>query len=169
MTLIQRKKCGGGKRDSMKSKLPVDLKYLFENKYIECMQILIILFLNNKKRKGVVFEELLYYFTLISSVNEDGDNYYINEKYIQNNYLASEEKIRNDLIILSNQNFVEIRVEKFNKKNEMYIKLSEIGKKTVETLENEYYINELKKGEYLIQFKKFSAKSQKGVLRGNED
>lgn len=45
----------------------------------------------------------------------------------------------------------------------------EIGKKTVETLENEYYINELKKGEYLIQFKKFSAKSQKGVLRGNED
>ncbi|WP_252223909.1 hypothetical protein [Clostridium sp. ZBS2] len=152
------------------SKLPMDLKFLFENKYIECMQVLIILFLNSKRRKGVVFEEVLYYFTLISSITVDNyDNYYIDEKYIQNNYLSSEGKIRDNLIILSNQMLIDINVEKLNKKNEMYIKLSEAGKKTVETLENRYYAQELKKCEYLIQFRKFSAKNQKGVLSGNEN
>lgn len=154
------------------SKLPIDLKFLFENKYIECMQILIILFLNNKRRKGIVFEEILYYFTLISAITKDqynSNSYYIDEKYIQNNYLSSEEKIRNNLIILSNQMLIDINVEKLNKKNEMYIKLSEEGKMTVETLENTYYEEQFKKCEYLIQFKKFSTKNQKGVLSGNEN
>ncbi|NFM77951.1 hypothetical protein FDC04_03735 [Clostridium botulinum] len=153
-----------------KSKLPIDLKFLFENKYIECMHILIILFLNEKKRKGVKFEEVLYYTTLISLVTGDNhDNYYIDEKYIQNNYLCSEEKIRNNLIILSNQDLIDINVDKMSKKNELYIKLRKSGKKIVETLENKYYTQELKRCEYLIKFRKFSTKNQKGVLSGNEN
>lgn len=155
------------------SKLPIDLKFLFENKYIECMEILIILFLNRNRRKGVKFEEVLYYFTLISSSTvDDYDNCYsdcIDQKYIQNKYLSSEEKIRENLIILSNKMLVDINVKRLNKKNEIYIKLSQDGKNTVETLQNRYYEQELKKCEYIIEFKKFNTKNQKGVLGGNEN
>lgn len=168
--IAQKKQYGGGIIDLENNKLPIGLKYLFENKYIECMQIMIILFLNRKKRKGLVFEEILYYFTLLISTTEDNDlNYYVDNKYIQNNYLSYEEKIRDDLIILCNHNFIDIKIEILKKKNEMYIKLTDQGKTTIDTLENEYYEQLIKKCEYLIEYRKFNNKNQKGVLIGDED
>lgn len=112
MILNLKKKYGGGKRDLDKSKLPIDLKLLFENKYIECIQILIILFSLKQRRKGIEIEELLYYFTLLSMTEASSNNQYsIGETYIQNNYLSFEKVIRDNVIILSNQSYAEIKVE----------------------------------------------------------
>ena len=152
------------------TKLPIELQLLFENKYIECIQLLIIIFLNGRRKKGIEFFEVLYYFTLLSSTTKLGeDEYYLESKYIQNNYLSYEKKVRDNFIVLANQGLVSINVELLNKGSLIFIKCTEQGKKLVAGLENEYYNDEITKANYLIKFKKYSIKSEKGVLMGDEN
>ena len=152
MLLNQKKRFGGGIKELNNNKLPIDLKYLFENKYIECIQMLIILFLLKQRRKGINVDEILYYYTMLSmTIVDSKNNYYIDETYIQNNYLSHEKTIRNNIIILSNQNLVEIRIESLEKKNVIYTKITESGR-TIEKCQN------------IIATKRFSAKNQREVL-----
>lgn len=152
------------------SRLPIDLKYLFENKYIECIQMLIILFLLKQRRKGIDFEELLYYFTLLSVTTIDSQNsFYIDDTYIQNNYLTYEKTIRDNMIILSNQNFVKINVEPTEKKNIMYSKITEEGKSLVSSMDNSYFKREIEKFKNIIETRKFNSKNQREVLVKNEN
>ncbi|MBU5439867.1 hypothetical protein KQI42_17770 [Tissierella sp. MSJ-40] len=153
-----------------RSKLPIDLRYLFENKYIECMQILVILFLLKQRRKGIDIDEILYYYTMLSLTTVDSkNNYYIDETYLQNNYLTYEKIIRDNVIILSNQELVEIRVEHLKKRNVMYIKITEAGKSVVSNLENNYYKKEIEKCQNIITTRKFSVKNQRKVLVRDEN
>ena len=152
------------------SKLPIDLKYLFENKYIECIQMLIILFLFKQRRKGIDFDEILYYFTLLSMTAMGSQNsFYIDETFIQNNYLTYEKTIRDNMIILSNQKLIKIDVEPTEKKNIMYSKITEEGKSLVSTLENGYFNREIEKCKNIIENRKFSSKNQREVLVKNEN
>lgn len=170
MILNLKKKYGGEKRELKTSKLPIDLKYLFENKYIECIQMLIILFLFKQRRKGIDFDEILYYFTLLSVTTTDSQNsFYIDETYIQNNYLTYEKTIRDNMIILSNQKFIKIDIEPTGKKNIMYSKITEEGKSLVSNLENSYFKSEIEKCKNIIETRKFSSKNQREVLVKNEN
>lgn len=167
---MQKKRFGGGRRDLENTKLPIELQLLFENKYIECIQLLVVLFANKSRRKGIEFLEVLYYFTLLSSTTKLGENeYHLENKYIQNNYLSYEKKVRDNLIVLANQELVSIKVELLNKRSLLFIKVTEQGKKIIAELENEYYIDEIAKANYLIKFRKYSTKSEKGVLMGDEE
>ena len=53
------KKKYGGERNVLNSNLPIELKYLFENQYIQCMQILLVLFINRRKKEGITINELV--------------------------------------------------------------------------------------------------------------
>lgn len=165
MLLRWKKRFGGGIKELNNNRLPVDLRYLFENKYIECIQILIILFLFKRRRKGINVDEILYYYTMLSmTIVDSKNNYYIDETYIQNNYLSHEKTIRNNIIILSNQNLVEIRIESLEKKNVIYTKITESGRTIISDLENSYYKKEIEKCQNIIATKRFSAKNQREVL-----
>jgi hypothetical protein len=158
------------RRELDSTKLPIDLKLLFENKYIECIQLLIILFVNKGKRKGVEILEISYYFTLLNSTNKTGeDEYHIEDKYLQNSYLSSDKKVRDILLVLANQGLVNIRTESGSKRSSLYVMISDKGKDLIGSLENIYFEDEISKANYLIKFKKYSTKSEKGVLMGDEN
>ncbi|WP_169733573.1 hypothetical protein [Clostridiisalibacter paucivorans] len=158
------------KKDLDKSKLPIDLKYLFENKYIECMQTLLILFLLKRRRKGIEIEELLYYFTLLCMTTIKANNeFFIDETYIQNNYLTLEKVVRDNILILSNHNYINVKIKSTKKKNKMYIKISDDGKEVVKNLENNFFEKEKEKIKYLTEKEKFSVENQRKVLRANEN
>ena len=168
MMQIQRKKYGGVRQD-LNNKLPLELRYLFRNRYIECMQILIILFLNLRKSTGVELEELIYYNTLLKCCSKsENEEYILDFEYIQNNYLTTESRIRENILILTNKNLINISVKKSNKKNLIHLKADEDVKKIMKELKNEYFSEELEKCKYLIKNMKFSTKNQKGVLMQNE-
>lgn len=153
-----------------KIKLPIDLKYLFENKYIECIQLLIILYSLKRRRKGIEIEELLYYYTLLSITIVKPDNeFFIDKTYIQNNYLTFEKVVRDNVLILSNQDYIKINVESTKKKNRMYISIAENGKLVVEKLEKSYFHKEKEKIKYVLEKEKFSAVNQRKVLIANEN
>ncbi|WXR60952.1 hypothetical protein WG909_11705 [Peptostreptococcaceae bacterium AGR-M142] len=153
-----------------KSKLPIDLKYLFENKYIECMQMLLILFSLKRRKKGIELEELLYYFTLLSMTTIKSNNeFFIDETYIQNNYLTLEKVVRDNILILSNQKYISVDVESAKKKTKMYMKISYSGKEVVENLENNFFEKEKKKISYVIEKEKFSVANQRKVLWADEN
>lgn len=132
--------------------------------------MLIILFLLKQRRKGIDFEELLYYFTLLSMTTIDSKNsFYIDDNYIQNNYLTYEKTIRDNMIILSNQSFVKIEVEPTKKKNIMYSRITEEGKSLISSLENSYFKREIEKFKNIIETRKFNSKNQREVLVKNEN
>lgn len=165
---ILKKKCGGVRKD-LNEKLPIELRYLFRNRYIECIQILIILFLNIRKSSGIELEELIYYNTLLNcSSMLENEEYSIDYEYIQNNYLTTENRIRKNILILVNKNLINISVKKNNKKNLLYLKANEDVKTIIKELKNEYFSEQLAKCKYLIKNMKFSTKNQKGVLMQNE-
>lgn len=163
-----KKKYGGGRRELNKSKLPIDLKYLFENKYIDCIQMLIILYQFKQRRKGINLDEILYYFTLLSlTITDSQSKFHVVETYIQNNYFTYENTIRDNLIILYNQKFIEINVESTKKQNIMYSKITDEGKSLVFNLKNSYFKKEIEKCKNIIETRKFNIKNQREVLMKN--
>lgn len=156
-------------KSDLNEKLPIELRYLFRNRYIEWIQILMILFLSLRKSTGIELDELIYYTTLLKCSKKMEDNEYIVDfEYIQNNYLTTENRIRRNILILTNNNLINISVKKNNKKNLIYLKANEDVKKIIKELNDEYFSEELEKCKYLIKNMKFSAKNQKGVLMQNE-
>jgi hypothetical protein len=97
------------------------------------------------------------------------NSFYIDETFIQNNYLTYEKTIRDNMIILSNQKFIKIDIEPTEKKNIMYCKITEEGKLLVSTLENGYFKKEIEKCKNIIENRKFSSKNQREVLVKNEN
>lgn len=152
------------------NKLPIDLKYLFENTYIECMNILIILFMLRNRRKGIEIEEILYYFTLLlmTEVDLQGECH-IDETYLQNNYLSHESTIKKSIIILCNQDLIETKTESIIKRNVIYVRITEVGREITLGLENEYYKKQMEKIRLILEVRKFNSKNYRKVLSNNEN
>ena len=149
----------------MNSNLPIELKYLFENQYIQCMQILLVLFINRRKKEGITINELVYYITLGKCSEKLEENEYkIDFQYIQNNYFNYENNIRKNMAILTNKELIELNYKNETKKDTLNIKISENGIEIIEKLQSKYFKGELDLYNYLHKYMRFSNKNQKGVL-----
>lgn len=158
---------GGGRKDLKNNLLPLDLQYLFQNEYLDCMKILIVLYQLRRRRKGVNIEELNYYYTMIDLL-EGAQECEPNQEYYQDNYLINEEKMRGYGILIKNQDFIEINVENTTKKTTLYYKLTQAGMQLVEGLEDEYFDKIRKRVEFVNSTMKYSVSNQRKVMSRNE-
>ncbi|WIW70283.1 hypothetical protein [Anaerosinus gibii] len=144
--------------------LPISIKLLFENKYLEYIDILCVLYIFKRRKKGINYEELLYWLTLLNSVKLKNKEFNLDKMFLQNNYLNYDQKLKIDIRILVNQGLVWIEIDKLDKKNSMYFKILDAGIKLVNELENIYFDQQIKKINYLKKFMPYSLRNEKGVL-----
>lgn len=149
----------------MNNILPIELRYLFENQYIECIKILIVLYLHKRKKYGISMDEIVYYLTIAKCCYKiSNDKYEIDFEYIQNNYLKNEKNIRKNIMILVNKELVLINYERTAKKDKLTLKITSGGIDIIKNLESEYFKEEIGRYSYLVKNMKYSAKNKKGVL-----
>lgn len=158
------KRCGGGIKDLDNNKLPIDLQYLFQNKYLDCMRILILLKEFNKRKKGVVLGEVLYYFTLIEMISGKKDNYRVDNTFFQENYLINEKRIADYLLVLANQQYITIYVDKTSKKSIIFIKNTDEGNNVTNEVENNYFKEEQSMCKYAIEQFKYGVTAQRKAM-----
>lgn len=137
---------------------------MFENKYLEYIDILCVLYIFKRRKKGINYEELLYWLTLLNSVKLNNKEFNLDKMFLQNNYLNYDQKLKIDIRILVNQGLVWIEIDKLDKKNSMYFKILDAGIKLVNELENIYFDQQIKKINYLKKFMPYSLRNEKGVL-----
>lgn len=137
---------------------------MFENKYLEYIDILCVLYIFKRRKKGINYEELLYWLTLLNSVKLKNKEFNLDKMFLQNNYLNYDQKLKIDIRILVNQGLVWIEIDKLDKKNSMYFKILDAGIKLVNELENIYFDQQIKKINYLKKFMPYSLRNEKGVL-----
>lgn len=133
------------------------------------IKMLIILFQNKKRIKGVELDELNYYYTMIDLLDlNEVHEYRINKEYFQDNYFANDDKLRRYSISLINQELLEVKVERTTKKSIMYFSITDQGKEIVEKLEDEYF-KEFEQ-QYIFVHKNIGYKitSQRKVLSRHE-
>ena len=155
---------GGGRNVLTNNTLPISIKLLFENKYLEYIDILCVLYIFKRRKKGINYEELLYWLTLLNSVKLKNKEFNLDKMFLQNNYLNYDQKLKIDIRILVNQGLVWIEIDKLDKKNSMYFKILDAGIKLVNELENIYFDQQIKKINYLKKFMPYSLRNEKGVL-----
>jgi hypothetical protein len=155
---------GGGKNVLKNNTLPIAIKLLFENKYLEHIDILSIIYIYKRKRKGIVFEELLYWITLLNAVSFENEKFVLNRLFLQNNYLNYEQKLKLSLRTLINQELVALEINKSNKKNLMYFKLIDAGTSLVNDLKNQYFKQQFEKINYLKEVMPYNSSNERGVL-----
>jgi len=164
MKLIWSKRYGGGISDLNKNRLPVELQYLFQNKYLDCMRILILVKEFQKRKKGVMLNEILYYFTLVEMISGNEDEFRVDNTYFQENYLVNEKRISDYIVILANQQYITVHVDKTSKKSIIFIKNSIDGNNVVVGLENDYFKQELILCKYAIDVFKYGITAQRKAM-----
>ena len=76
---------GGGRNVLTNNTLPISIKLLFENKYLEYIDILCVLYIFKRRKKGINYEELLYWLTLLNSVKLNNKEFNLDKMFLQNN------------------------------------------------------------------------------------
>ncbi|MBW9157676.1 hypothetical protein [Clostridium tagluense] len=149
-----------------KIELPYSVEMLFENKYLDAMAVLCLLYAFKSIKKGMKTKEIVFYYSIvISEVNniEDAKIDDLNSSYrynIQNLYLTFEKNLSKIIIILSNQNYIEVIGDIGTKLQDLRIKLTNEGFVILENIENIYFTK-------LIE-KFINVKSQVKFTKGNE-
>lgn len=155
---------GGGINVLKNNALPKSIKLLFENKYLEHTDILCILYINKRKKRGISFEEILYWFTLLNAVSLEDEKFVLDKMFLQNNYLNYEQKLKISIRLLVNQGLIELEINKLNKKNLMHFRIIDTGTELVNNLKNQYFKNQFKKINYLKEIMPYNSYNEKGVL-----
>lgn len=165
---FHQKKYGGGINALNESKLPKDLKLLFSNVYLDYAKILMILSYFSRRRKGVLLDEVTYYYTLLDFVNIEEDVSFIEEHYLQNTYIKNELEIKNAIIKLVSGNYLEIEIEKQLNKSCLFLKLTKVGLDLIDSLTNKYFDIWRKKMKVLMSEYKYSANKKQEMMNKNE-
>lgn len=148
-----------------KYRLPVELQYLFQNKYLDCMRLLILLREFQRRKKGVLLDEVLYYFTLFEMlISDNEDNYRVENTYYQENYLVNEKRISDYIVILANQQYITVIVDKTSKKSIIFLKNNDKGNNVVGSLENNYFGQEISLCKYAINHFKYGITAQRKAM-----
>jgi hypothetical protein len=160
---------GGGISELNKYSLPIELKFLFQNQYLDSVKLLIILKQFQKRKKGTALEELNYYFTM-SNLVEVNDEYKfkVNKEYLQDNYLSNEVKVKERSVVLGNQGYIEVSMEKTFRKSILYFSITDKGKGLLDSLENEYFNVLAEQFQYIYESQKYSVTNQRKVLKRDE-
>lgn len=164
-------KYGGGRRDLNKeiSKLPTSISLLFDNKYLEFMEILCIMHGFKRRTAGVPIEELVYYFTLVNAIEPTGEGYKIDNRFIQNIYLDTLDNIKSRLIVLGQEGLVTLLADKKAERVNPKVCCTENGYKVAKELTSEFYKEVFAKCKYLQENLSFSPKNKLIVWRNPWD
>lgn len=164
-----KEKYGGGINDLNDYSLPIELRYLFQNQYLDSVKLLIILSQFQRRKKGIVLDELNYYFTMLNLVESNDDNkFVVNRKYLQDNYLSNEAKIKRQSVVLGNQEYIDISMEKTSKKSILYFSITDKGKNILDMLEDEYFNKYTEQFRYIYGIHRYSVTNQRKVLKRDE-
>jgi hypothetical protein len=154
----------GGEEIELNEKLPTSIKLLFDNKYLDCFDILSILYVNFKRKKGIKFEELIYWFSLLNCLNTNNNKYILETTYLQNNYLNSENKLKTYILHLVNQKLINIKSEFIGKKRIMLLTIDGSGINLINAFKNQYFKERISQLDYLKKIRPYTANNEKGVL-----
>ena len=161
MILVLIKKCGG-ETSVLNNKLPMELKYIFENQYIECIKILIVLYIHKRRKNGLSIDGLVYYLTLEKCCDRSPDDEdTVGFDFIQNIYFKNEKSITKNITILVNKQLICVNYQKKN--NELQLKITSKGIEMIESLESEYFAEKVIMYSYLVKNMKYT-NNKKGVL-----
>ncbi|MEA4988101.1 MAG: hypothetical protein VB095_08580 [Anaerovorax sp.] len=148
--------------------LPIELRYLFQNQYLDSVKLLIILNQFQRRKKGIVLDELNYYFTMLNLVESNDDKFVVNRKYLQDNYLSNESKIKRQSVVLGNQEYIDISMEKTSKKSILYFSITDKGKNILDMLKDEYFNILTEQFWYIYGIHRYSVTNQRKVLKRDE-
>jgi hypothetical protein len=153
-----------------KIELPYSVEILFENKYLDSMAVLCMLYAFNSIRKGMKTEEIVFYYSIVISEVYNFDDVKIDEfnpKYrynIHNLYLSFEKNLSDLIIILSNQNYIEVIGDISSKFKDLRIKLTDEGASILENVQNTYFEKLIEKFANVKSQVKFTKNNEKIIL-----
>lgn len=112
--------------------LPVEIDLLFDNKKLDAMKYLLIIYqIKMKSNRRISFEELLYYYTLL---------YYESNKYkvpLINKYMRDKKNINEIIIYLENLGFINLHGKISSRIQQLKISITDFGMDSIETWELE--------------------------------
>lgn len=112
--------------------LPIEIDLLFDNKKLDALKYLMIIYqLKMKSNKKVSFEELLYYYTLL---------YYESNMYqvpLINKFMRDKKNINEIIIYLENLGFINLHGMISSRIQQLKISITDFGIDSIETWELE--------------------------------
>ena len=92
----------------------------------------------------------------------------LNKEYFQDNLFTNEFKIKKLSIILGNQDYISIIVERTSKKSFLYFKLNLKGNDLLDELENDYCTYLSNKFQYIYNVYRYRISEQRKVIKRYE-
>lgn len=157
-----------------KIELPYSVEILFENKYLDSMGVLCLLYAFNNIKKGMKTEEIVFYYSIVISEiynidNVKVDEFNLNYRYnIHNLYLSFEKSLSDLIILLSNKNYVEVIGDISTKFKDLRVKLTDEGVALLESVQNVHFkklIENFTDVKSKIKFTKGNEKTISGVSK----
>lgn len=146
------------------SNLPVSLRLLFNNPFLEMINVLMVINTFNK-RKGLKIRHILFYYSLSMS---DSDSLIVERKSVfnspndsENIYFYIQNQIKRILLNLHSQKYITI----INDKNNDFIcSITEEGKVVLAQLESSYYKKLQERINIIKTQTKYSVEAEKNIL-----
>ena len=119
--------------DNRSYHLPIEIDLLFDNKKLDILKYLGILYYanGNLKKRKLNIEQLLYYYSMLyfETSNTNAPMIY--------KYLRDEKRIHEIVIYLENLGFVEVHGDIFTRLNSLMISISEAGIEAIDSWQSE--------------------------------
>ncbi|MED3022541.1 MULTISPECIES: hypothetical protein [Bacillus] len=120
--------------------LPLSIKLLFNNVYLETANMLCVLTEFKSKKKGIRLSELLFYYVIVSAKDYEAVTEQLREpepgKKIKTQFQRYESKMKSILINLESADYIELSA---SEKSDVYVKITKKGIDFVSGLEKDYF------------------------------
>ncbi|WP_270339898.1 hypothetical protein [Bacillus mobilis] len=120
--------------------LPLSIKLLFNNVYLETANMLCVLTEFKSKKKGIRLSELLFYYVIVSAKDYEAVTEQLrnpeSEKKIKTQFQRYESKMKSILINLESADYIELSA---SEKSDVYVKITKKGIDFVSGLEKDYF------------------------------
>jgi hypothetical protein len=144
------------------SNLPVSLKLLFNNPFLEMMNVLMVI--NSfSKRSGLNIRHILFYYSL--SISESNPTVFNNQSEpldSENIYFDIQSQIKKILLNLYSQKYITILNDKNN--NDFICSITTDGKDILAGLESSYYKKLQERIDTIKSETKFSVEAEKIIM-----
>ncbi len=120
--------------------LPLSIKLLFNNVYLETANMLCVLTEFKSKKKGIRLSELLFYYVIVSAKDYEAVTEQLrnleSETKIKTQFQRYESKMKSILINLESADYIELSA---SEKSDVYVKITKKGIDFVSGLEKDYF------------------------------
>lgn len=132
--------------------VPISIELLFENKKLELMKVLCLIYsVSLKSKRYVSISEIVFYFALVNfnliNIFED-----INKTTSPNLFFRFQSRISNIIIHMNNLDFIDLKANLFTKTDDIKIRISNTGKEFY--IENNSVFFEELQEKYISTFEK---------------